>query len=375
MGLRVSRAESPEALDEVRRFRYAVYVEEMGKRVVHADHVRHRIADPDDGDALVWACCDEEGMVGTVRLRLGDGSEGPGPCGLYRLDLFEDVPRASMAFASRFMLRSDQRGGRAAHLLSLAALDAALAAGVLLVFCHCAPYLVGYYEQLGFRRYTDNFEDALGYRVPMVLVVRDRSHLEAVRSPLAERVPSKGNTAWEAWFGSRFPDFVFPANARLVATDDFYELLNRKLHDDPRRSIPLLRGLEKHEADEVLRAGTILGCAKGDRLLREGEPSGELYLNLSALVGIRLPDHRGWLSLLGPGELVGEMAFLMGRRRTAEVTVLRGGEVLLLSERSVQRLMDGRPEIAAKMLLNLAKILGDRLASTTRSLADIAREA
>lgn len=372
MTLRVTRAESPETLLEIQRFRYAVYVDEMGKPIAHADHDRQLLADPEDASGQVFACHDDEGLIGTIRLATGvDDAHA----GLYRLELFPDVPCTDVAFASRFMLRSDHRGGLAAHRLCLAALDAALAAGVRLVFCHCAPYLVGYYEQLGFRRYTDNFHDALGYRVPMVLVLLDKPHLEAVRSPLAERVPEAGTEAWAGWFGARFPEFVFPANARLVATDAFYDLLNRKLHDDPRKTIPLLRGLEQEEAEAVLRAGTILSCADGDRLLREGELSGEIYLNLSALVGIRHPNRQGWLSLLGPGELIGEMAFLMRSRRTADVTVIQGGEILLLSERTLQHLMEQRPEAASKVLFNLAKILCERLASTTRSLVDTAREA
>ncbi|MEB3205091.1 MAG: cyclic nucleotide-binding domain-containing protein [Candidatus Sericytochromatia bacterium] len=375
MSLRVTRAESPEALLEIQRFRYSVYVDEMGKPIAHADHDRQVLADPEDATGQVFACHDDAGLIGTIRLATGPDSPDEAHAGLYRLDLFPDVARTQAAFASRFMLRSDHRGGLAAHRLCLAALDAALDADIRLVFCHCAPYLVGYYEQLGFRRYTDNFHDALGYRVPMVLVLRDKAHLEAVRSPLAARIPDPVDEAWGGWFGARFPDFVFPANARLVATDAFYELLNRKLHDDPRKTIPLLRGLEQEEADAVLRAGTILGCADGDRLLREGELSGEIYLNLSALVGIRHPDRQGWLSLLGPGELIGEMAFLMSSRRTADVTVIRGGEILLLSERTLKRLMDERPEAASKVLFNLAKILCERLASTTRSLVDTARQA
>ena len=375
MALTVELAESAEARDEVYRFRYGVYIEEMGKRIAHADHSGHRLVDPSDSGSLIFTCRDGGDVIGTMRLSLGRASVAGDPqAEVYHLDLFGEVPEDQMAFASRFMLRSDHRGGLAAHRLSLAAMEAALAAGIRLVFCHCAPYLVGYYEQMGFRRYTDNFNDALGYRIPMVLVLLDHGHLQAVRSPLASRVPAEDPGAWGAWFGARFPGFVFPANARLVATDAFYDLLNLKLRDDPRTTIPLLRGLDQEEAAQVLRAGTILGCAEGDRLLREGEQGGEIYLNLSALIGVRHPDREGWLGLMGPGELIGEMAFLMSSRRTADVSVIRGGDVLLLSERTVQQLMDRQPDLASKVLFNLAKILCERLASTTRTLVDISRQ-
>ncbi|MBU6427773.1 MAG: hypothetical protein KGR26_02060, partial [Cyanobacteria bacterium REEB65] len=70
------------------------------------------------------------------------------------------------------------------------------------------------------------------------------------------------------------------------------------------------------------------------------------------------------------GELIGEMAFIMGSTRTADVQVMREGELLLLSERTLQHLIEKMPVIASKLLYNLSRILCERLATTTRNLTE-----
>lgn len=373
MALKVQLAQTEAEREAVYAFRYQVYVDEMGKPMAEADHERRVVRDPADESGLIFAAYEDGELVGTLRLNIGlESVLGDPRITLYDLHLFDDCDPAGFAFASRFMLRSDYRGSLAAHRLSIMALEAALAEDVRLCFCYCAPYLVSFYEQMGFRRYTDNFNDELGYRIPMVMVLFDLAHLRAVHSPLVERMPPHPHGEdWESFFSRKFPGHVLPANARIVSTEEFYQLLNYKLHDDPLQTISLLRGLTKDEADEVLKAGTVIPCEAGDILIRAGEHSSELYLILSAMVGVRSSKNGAYISVLGPGELLGEMAFFLGSTRTADVEVLADGELLVLSERTLGNLMRRHPEISSKILYNLAKTLCERLATTTRNLSEV----
>lgn len=373
MALEVKLALTPAEREAVYAFRYQVYVDEMGKPMAEADHERRMVKDAADDSGLVFAAYEDGELVGTLRVNIGlESMLGDPRLGIYDLHLFDDSDPARFAFASRFMLRRDYRGSMAAHKLSITALEAALAEDVRLCFCYCAPYLVSFYEQMGFRRYTDNFNDELGYRIPMVMVLFDLAHLRAVHSPLVDRIPPHPEGEdWESYFARKFPGHVLPANARIVSTEEFYQLLNYKLHDDPLQTISLLRGLAKEEADEVLKAGTVIPCEAGDVIIRAGEHSSELYLILSGMVGVRSPKSGAVITVLGPGELLGEMAFFLGSTRTADVEVLADGELLVLSERTLNHLMRRRPEIASKILYNLAKILCERLATTTRSLSEV----
>ncbi|MBM3270304.1 MAG: cyclic nucleotide-binding domain-containing protein [Candidatus Sericytochromatia bacterium] len=371
--LRIQPARTPEERAAVYAFRYNVYIDEMGKPMAEADHERKVVEDPADESGVVLAAYDGGEVVGSLRVNIGlESVIGDPRISIYDLHLFQDCAPERFAFASRFMVRRDFRGSIGAHRLTLAALDTVLAADVRLCFCYCAPYLVSFYEQLGFRRYTDNFNDELGYRVPMVLVLFDLAHLRAVHSPLQERMPPHPHGEdWESYFARRFPEHVLPANSRIVSTEEFYQLLNYKLHDDPLTSIGLLRGLEKAEAEEVLKAGTVINCDAGDVVIRAGEHSAELYLILSAMVGVRSSNTKALISVLGPGELLGEMAFFMGSTRTADVEVISKGELLVLSEKTLNHLMRHHPQTASKILYNLSRILCERLATTTRNLAEV----
>ena len=58
------------------------------------------------------------------------------------------------------------------------------------------------------------------------------------------------------------------------------------------------------------------------------------------------------------GDIVGEMAFLLESPRTADVYVATDGtRVLSLSESNLKKLAVDEPQLAAKLLLNLSKLL------------------
>ena len=62
------------------------------------------------------------------------------------------------------------------------------------------------------------------------------------------------------------------------------------------------------------------------------------------------------------GEMFGEFAMLLHTRRTADVYAAgKRVRFLVLDERTLQRLLASRPELAAKFLLNLSKSLALRL--------------
>ena len=77
--------------------------------------------------------------------------------------------------------------------------------------------------------------------------------------------------------------------------------------------------------------------------LREGTPADSCYVLLDGAVGVFKGRQR--VAVLGPGELVGEMAFFGGRRRATVASTgrLRG---LRLDYESLTTLVASRPEVA-----------------------------
>ena len=109
--LAVSEAER----QEVYRFRYAVYVEEMGKSPPDANHERRVLMDRFDATASLYLLRDGEGaLVGTLRINhlaaLESAQEALRPIPLE--PLLEQAPLKNLSYTSRLMLRADWRGGK-----------------------------------------------------------------------------------------------------------------------------------------------------------------------------------------------------------------------------------------------------------------------
>lgn len=372
MEVRIAR--SQQEREAIFRFRYQVYVEELKKQLPSADMTAHMVQDEEDESGILQFVEDEKGIVGTLRLnRLSDGSVSQDLQDLYGLDQFKDVPYNSIAVASRFVVRST--AATAGHVLSQHGLGWALGNAIKLVFSYCSPHMVASYEQIGFRRYKDNFNDPVGYRIPMLLVLFDKVHLRRVGSPLYARIEQmEAGTVWNKFFRERFTEYDLPINSRLYPQDEFWSLLSRKLNSNPLESIPLFHGLSSELAATVMEAGTVISLKTGDQLLSAGETGKEFYLILQGLMGVFLPRVPKPITLLGPGEIVGEMAFLGNAPRSADVQVLRDSEVMVLSELSFLNLANSHPMLAGQVSMNLARILSERLAVTSKALAEVQRE-
>ncbi len=367
-------AETAKEREDIYRFRYKVYVDDLKKEVPGSDSAKRELRDTEDESGILLYIADGGGAVlGTLRLNVLSKGVSEDLRQLYDLDQFDDVPAASISVASRFVVAAEAMTAGAA--LSQYALGWALEHGIKLVFSYCSPHMVASYEQLGFRRYKDNFTDPVGYRVPMLLVLFDKDHLRRIGSPLYPSIaPASNDTDWNKFFEAHFPEYHLPVNPRMYPQEEFWALLGDKLNSNPLESIPLFHGLTPEQASAVMEAGTVIPIKGGDTLLSAGETGREFYLVLKGMVGVFLPVVEKPITLLGPGEIVGEMAFLGKAPRSADVLVLRDGEVMVLSEKGFLTLSDRLPALASQVSLNLARILSERLALTSRALIELQKE-
>ncbi len=75
------------------------------------------------------------------------------------------------------------------------------------------------------------------------------------------------------------------------------------------------------------------------------------------------------LDTLAEGAVLGEVGFVTQQQRTANVDAVTDGEMLRLNADTVQKNMRLYPHIANKLNMNIARILGMRLASTSNRLS------
>ena len=384
-GTTVSLAVSEAERQDVYRFRYAVYVEEMGKSPPDANHDRRVLMDRFDATASLYVLRDGEGaLVGTLRVNhlaaLESPQEALRPIALE--PLLEQAPLETLAYTSRLMLRADWRGGSSLGLLCNRIFADGLDQGMRFDLCHAHPGLIELYEQLGYRRFCAGItRPGVGYQVPMLLALRDRAHLRRCRSPLmrnpalARVIESEDNAEADGLWLEQQSQRYWGLNHRLVDPDRFWALAGDALRQ-PGQGLPLLLGLSNEQSRRLLKTGTVLQCEAGDRIVSQGEPRQDLFVVMEGFAEVSREEQgqRLGLAVLKPGDVFGEMGFLGRSQRSADVVAATDMRVLVLTQVFLNKALRTQPEAMARVLRNLALVLAERLSSTTERLFQLSRD-
>jgi hypothetical protein len=371
VSLTVARASTAEERESVYRFRYRVYVQEMGLSPPGADPVSRTLRDSLDDVATSFYLRDGDDVVGSLRILFLDEVPDPSPLvEKFQLEpVIEAFGKSAICTTSRFMLDPRLRHGTAVFRLMEAVYDGFPERDVRFNYGDCSPHMVPLYEHLGYRRYTRAYDDtAYGFKVPIVMIVRDHARFERVRSPLGRLVKKKPDDAEaRAWFERTYPEYVGIESAAFLPEGVFFDLLASRVSTDPLHALKPLRGLDRAEAEKFLAEATTVRAAPGDKIVRQGERGDTLFVLLSGVAEVVLDEAQGApVAVLGAGDPFGEIGFLTAEPRTANVVARAPCEVLVLSGAFFQRFIAKEPAVAAKVLLDLSRVLASRLALTTR---------
>jgi len=165
-----------------------------------------------------------------------------------------------------------------------------------------------------------------------------------------------------------------PALVVSITVITLWDLLYVKLGPRPHREIPLFEGLRPLQARIVVLMGRLTAAVPGEFITRRGELKPELYVLLNGRVGVRREDGHVVLRTLSRGDVLGEMGLVRQRPRSADVVALERTEYLVLDQGFLTRIERRHPRIAARVFLNLTRILSDRLESTTDQLVVISQK-
>ena len=149
-----------------------------------------------------------------------------------------------------------------------------------------------------------------------------------------------------------------------------WDLLFVRLGPSPHREIPLFAGLRPFQARIVVLMGRLRSAPVGTFIARRGELKAEMYVLLRGRVDVLGGAGQAPILTMRRGDALGEMGLVRARPRSADVVVVSEAEYLVLDEGFLQRLQVRHPRIAAKVFLNLTRILSDRLERTTDELVD-----
>jgi hypothetical protein len=166
-----------------------------------------------------------------------------------------------------------------------------------------------------------------------------------------------------------FADLVLlPALVMTTTIITIWDLLYVKLGPRPHEEIPLFYGLRPVQARIVVLMAKLASADPGTLITRRGELKEELYVLLNGIVDVRRTEGESVIRSLGRGDVIGEMGLVRHRPRSADVVVRETVEYLVLDGGFLDRIQRRYPRIAAKVFLNLTRILSDRLESTTEAL-------
>jgi hypothetical protein len=352
MGLEFEQATTAAEIEAVQRLRYAVYVEEMDRYHDVAGGDDGRFAEPEDDHSWIFYARDGAEVVAATRMTWGRDGFSERQIEQYQLGPFlAELPADVMAVGERNTVLPSYRG--TGVLDELVAPFGALASAhdIRIVFGCCEPHLLSLYLKMGQQPYASHNVNspAAGYLIPLVSFVRGVEALRGVGSATApgdlpvcvEAVLARGGSV---------------RSQALSAPEEYWSEIRRTLDEIDAQRFSVFDGFTDDEAKRCIARSTIIECAAGDRVLKRGGTARNNFVVLEGTLEVR--DGTTIVNALTKGDAFGEMAFLLERPRSFDVDAATDDtRVLSLSEGALRRMIAEDATIAAKLLLNLAKML------------------
>ena len=136
----------------------------------------------------------------------------------------------------------------------------------------------------------------------------------------------------------------------------------------------LFKGCSREELELALGLFQQRQIKSNTTIFTEKMPAESLYIIKSGNVRITVMAGEGVeksLLLLGPGEFFGELALLQEESRLVSATFRNSRELLMLSRKDFQALMDLDPRTAARVLIAIARLLAMRIKAYSSLFRDL----
>jgi hypothetical protein len=214
---------------------------------------------------------------------------------------------------------------------------------------------------MGHRTYADkNINSAeAGYLIPLVNFPQGTDALLGVGSrPGAE--PPVMPSCLEPIFsggGAVLSPTLLPSGEYQ---DEVHQALQQLEHD----GVSAFDGFTGDEEARCLARSNIIQCDAGDHVLKKGGAARNIFVVLDGTLEVF--DEERVVAVLSPGDVFGEMAFLLERPRGLDVyAATDDARVLSLSEGTLRKMIAEDAVVAAKLLLNISRMLCVRLITST----------
>lgn len=144
-----------------------------------------------------------------------------------------------------------------------------------------------------------------------------------------------------------------PAEAGEEAPEED-QAVAKKL-EDVLQHVPMFRGLSRRQLKNVAGLCEVADFMADHSIVREGGPGDAFYVVLTGQA--KVTSGKKTLVRMVPGDHFGEIAVLDGGERTATVTSETPMTLLILRRKNLMRALADDPELAHKMMIELARMI------------------
>ena len=140
------------------------------------------------------------------------------------------------------------------------------------------------------------------------------------------------------------------------------------------KEVRFFKGLSDEELDRVVDVCTKEEFREGDTIFGEGGATEELFIltkgKASVIANVPGYAEAHEVATIEEGESFGEVSFMDGKPRSATIKCLTDAAVLRLKKSDFYKLVEEHQRIGIVIMVNMIKILCERLRETDRELTD-----
>lgn len=137
------------------------------------------------------------------------------------------------------------------------------------------------------------------------------------------------------------------------------------------RTLPLFHGIAPDRLEPVARCAMMRRVPRGTAVVLAGDDTDFVYFVLNGSLKVMVSDEEGReviLTILGQGDLFGEMGVVDAEPRSATVTAVMPSDLVMIAQSDFRRILQENFDISLRIMGNLAR----RLRAADRKIESLA---
>lgn len=360
------------------RLRYEVFTSERGYGAPDKDHETLSSRDAIDEHARIYVAFQGDQAIATARVVYSRDCDYRNvvPSDLasaWKIGSFLERFPQTLSFATKFAISPKHRNSLAAAFIMSRIYADMIDDGIDFVFSMCSSYLIDFYSHLGFRVYSPTYANDVGFTTPIVSVLRDWRHLQAIGSPTLKLLKKRNLCTDEhpsvAWFyhsyGDKLDTFV---SGHSDATLNKMLTLGKQAEVGSFDQSNIFQNLSEDDIKIITEAGHVFNVSAGQLIIQTMQKDDEMFIVVDGDVIERRLDGELPSLKISSGQVLGEIGLFTGTIRTTDLIAITNTQLVSVSRQGLERLIKTKPDLAARLLFNVARLQSLKLVQNNKDM-------